>query len=63
MRTWEGVMDSQKTDFSKLHEEFGDEVNLGIVFLVAIVLLVALSIVIYFGGAWVLPPTTPAPHV
>jgi len=56
-------MDSQKTDFSKLHEEFGDEVNLGIVFLVAIVLLVALSIVIYFGGAWVLPPTTPAPHV
>ena len=43
-------------------DEIGDEVNLGVVFLVVILLIVGLSAVIFLGGAWVLPPTTPAPQ-
>ncbi|MCL5961351.1 MAG: hypothetical protein M1358_18915 [Chloroflexi bacterium] len=46
---------------SNHYEDGGDEVNLGVVFLVAISLLLLLSFVIFFGGIWVLPPTAPAP--
>jgi len=56
-------MTTRNVDFPDKLEDVADEVHLGVVFLVVIVLLLALSAVIYFGGAWVLPPTTPAPQL